>query len=338
MSKERLHKILARAGIASRRKCETMIREGLVTINGRLAQIGDQAEMGKDSIKVNGKLLVHLKAPTLYLAFYKPRGVISTLSDPENRPTLAEYLKKLTTRVYPVGRLDFNSEGLIILTNDGNFAEKLQKMNNLPRVYHAKVKGHPDSTTLGRLESGMRMEDRFVKPHSIRVVEDFANKTRIELVFLDSGVIDVKGYLERKGFLVDRLIRTAIGQVTLKDLVPGQYRILRESQAQAMVEHPELGLQKIKFENEKAAGLTPIREKRLQEAREKQEIKDARHKLRATPGSSATNSAPKARFRFKSTYIATPSKSPNYSPNLSKNKPKMSSESRFKSGRRIKKR
>src|ERR1700735_429375 len=113
MAKERVQKILARAGLASRRKAEELIIEGVVTINGKIAVLGDQAEWGEDSIKVRGKLLHSTEAP-IYLSFYKPKGVISMFGDPEGRPSLEGYLGSIHKRLFPVGRLDFNSEGLLL--------------------------------------------------------------------------------------------------------------------------------------------------------------------------------------------------------------------------------
>ncbi|HLD99971.1 MAG TPA: pseudouridine synthase [Bdellovibrionota bacterium] len=249
--KERVQKILAKAGLASRRKAEELIQEGLVTINGKIAQLGDKAEMGKDSIKVKGKLLQQLEPP-VYLAFNKPKGVISMLSDPQGRSTLADFLSKVHARVFPIGRLDFNSEGLLLLTNDGKFAQDLQQRDTVPRVYQAKVKGHPEPDALDRLSRGMRLGHRHIKPHSVRLVNDFANKAVVELVFLDSGAIDVKTLLETKGFLVDRIVRTAIGHITLKGLLPGRFKYLKSTQTQALLDQPELGMRRLKQEAEEA--------------------------------------------------------------------------------------
>lgn len=242
MAQERVQKILAQAGIASRRKAEEMIQEGLVTINGKLAKLGDKADLETDSIKISGKLLRTKEAP-VYLAVYKPKAVISALSDPEGRPTLMDVLgAKVKARVYPIGRLDFMSEGLILMTNDGAFAEKLQKMEGVPRVYHIKVRGRPDASMIGRLEKGARLGNRLVKPHSIRLAEELANKVRIEMVLTDSGAVDIKTLFEQKGFLVESIRRTAIGQITLRGLEPGRFRFLKASQVEALLTHPELGL------------------------------------------------------------------------------------------------
>lgn len=254
MAAERVQKILAQAGIASRRKAEEMIQEGLVTINGKVAQLGDKAEWGKDAIKVKGKLL--RQAETLvYLAFNKPRGVISMLADPEGRATLADFLHKVHERVFPVGRLDFNSEGLILLTNDGAFAEKVQKSSSIPRVYHVKIKGHPDREMLSRLERGMRQGSKLLKPFSVRLVQKLNQKAVVEIIVMGAGAFDLKTLFETKGFLVEKITRTAIGHLTLKDTSPGEFRLLKASQAEALLTQPELGMRRIEFEKQGARDL-----------------------------------------------------------------------------------
>ncbi len=254
MAIERVQKILAKAGIASRRKAEEMIQEGLVTINGKVAQIGDKADLNEDSIKVAGKLLQGAEAP-VYMAFYKPKGVISMLADPEGRATLKDFLTKVKTRVYPIGRLDFNSEGLIILTNDGEFTEALQKRDDIARVYHIKVKGHPEASRLNDLGRGAKVGEKTIKPHSVRLVEELDAKSKIEVVILGSGAVDVKGLCETKGFLVEKVVRTAIGHLTLKGLAPGEFRYLKPSQAKSILDQPELGMRKIA--EDAARGPTP---------------------------------------------------------------------------------
>ncbi|NCA17897.1 MAG: rRNA pseudouridine synthase, partial [Betaproteobacteria bacterium] len=126
MAKERVQKILAKAGIASRRKAEELITMGEVTINGQVAKLGDQAEWGVDAVKVNGKLITATEQP-VYLAFYKPKNVICAMEDPQGRPALAPYFVRVLARIYPIGRLDFTSEGLVLLTNDGAITEKIAK-------------------------------------------------------------------------------------------------------------------------------------------------------------------------------------------------------------------
>lgn len=272
MATERVQKILAQAGIASRRKAEELIEAGLVTINGKTAKLGDKALRGKDAIKVQGKLLQQPQS-LVYVAFHKPKGVISALSDPmDGRPTLTDYLSKMKTRLFPVGRLDFMSEGLILLTNDGEFADQVQKRDDIPRVYSVKVKGHPSDEALANLAKGARVgEDRkrLVKPYSIRVVQALESKSIVEVITLGSGVFDLKSLFAVKGFLVDKIVRTAIGHITLKALPPGHYRFLKSSQVQALLEQPELGMKKIERDQAKTARAprkpTPVIKPRKQE-------------------------------------------------------------------------
>jgi pseudouridine synthase len=237
---ERIQKILARAGIASRRKCEELITEGSVTVNGKAVKLGDKAIPGVDAIKVNGKLLQSAGDP-VYLAFYKPRAVISMLVDNENRPNLSEYLTKIRERVFPIGRLDFNSEGLILLTNDGDFAEKIQKDELIPRVYTVKVKGIAGEDAIKALSKGARIDYQMVRPHSVRKLRELENKTQLQIVIKGGGAIDLRGLLEMKGLLVDKITRTAIGHVSTKSLAPGQFRQLTQAQAMKLLEQPELG-------------------------------------------------------------------------------------------------
>lgn len=253
LMEERLQKILARAGVASRRAAEDLIEQGEVTINGKVAKLGDKAKWGEDAIKVRGKLLQTMKAePPVYLAFHKPRGVLATLADTEGRPTLADYLKSVKTRVFPVGRLDFNSEGLIILTNDGNFAEKLQKHDDIPRFFHVKVKGHPTQADLDNLKKGAKIpipghidRTRMVRPHTVRVATQLENKSLIEVVMIGSAAADLRTLFEFKGFLVERTIRYGIGQISIRGVLPGAYKLLSASQVEALFDQPELGLEEL---------------------------------------------------------------------------------------------
>ena len=228
-------------------------------------QLGDKAEFGKDAIKVNGKLLQAVE-DKVYLAFYKPRAVISMLVDNENRPNLSDYLSKVRTRVFPIGRLDFNSEGLILLTNDGDFAEKLQKRDDIPRVYTIKVKGQVDAEAIRRLEKGARIDYRMVRPHSVRKLRELDNKTQLQIVIVGGGAVDIRALCEMKGLLVDKITRTAIGHITLKGLVPGHLRYLKPSQAEALVEQPELGLQLLEreIEDDKPKGQRNFHPKKAQ--------------------------------------------------------------------------
>lgn len=256
MSIERLQKILAQAGIASRRKAEEMIQEGQVTVNGKTAKIGDKADFAEDHIKVNGTLLRKLEDP-FYVVMNKPKGVISMMSDPEGRPTLADFLVKLKVHVNPIGRLDFNSDGLILLTNDGAIAEKIQKSDAFPRVYHVKVKGHITTEMVERLNRGMRAAHKFVKPMSVRIHEELNKKTKIEIAFLNAANVDVKAYFEEKGFLVEKITRTSIGHMTLHGLEPGAYRTVPKTKFEALIAQPELGVKALAFRHDKEREILP---------------------------------------------------------------------------------
>src|SRR6185437_10828998 len=251
MASERVQKLLAKAGIASRRKAEELIVEGLVTINGRVAQLGDQAEYGKDSIKVSGKLL-HSTEALAYLIFNKPKGVISMMGDPQGRVSLAEYFGQVKYRLFPVGRLDYNSEGLLVRTNDGAFAEKIQRRDDIVRVYHVKIGKHPTPEDIARLEKGGKAGERFFKPHSVRLAQEFTKKAMIEVTIVGSGAVDLKTYFETKGFQIERIIRVAFGHLRLGTLEPGKFRYLKGPQAMAILEQPELGMKRQEFEEEKS--------------------------------------------------------------------------------------
>ena len=166
MSEERIQRILARAGIASRRKAEELIREGRVTVNGQLAGIGDKADPAKDAIKVDGKRVHPHEGPYTYLLLNKPRGVMSTASDPQERQTVMDFVPPtLRKALVPVGRLDFDSEGLILLTDDGEFAQHVAHPRyGGSKTYEVKVKGEPSETALDRLREWILLEGKRTLP------------------------------------------------------------------------------------------------------------------------------------------------------------------------------
>lgn len=245
MAIERLQKILAQSGVTSRRKAEELIRDGQVTVNGKIAKLGDKAALGQDAIKVSGKLLRNTEAP-VYLAFNKPKGVICAMSDPNERPTLKAYFSKIHRRLFPAGLLDFNSEGLVLLTNDGGFVAKLQKCEQLPKTYLVKIKGHIDDKMVGRLQRGAMIEYRnkkvHVKPERVWVQKTLEKKTQLKILVMNAGEFDIKGLFEAKRLLVEKITRSSIGHITLKGIAPGEFRSLKASQVEALIKQPELGL------------------------------------------------------------------------------------------------
>ena len=159
MASERLQKIMAACGIASRRKAEEIIASGRVTLNGKVVvEQGTKADPGRDVICVDGKPLKS-RERLLYFLLNKPQGYVTTVSDPEGRPTVMEFLKKCPERVYPVGRLDYASEGLLLMTNDGALAQKLMKAgSHVPKTYLVKISGKPDKRAIERLRAGITIE------------------------------------------------------------------------------------------------------------------------------------------------------------------------------------
>ena len=177
LMEKRLQKILSEMGIASRRKSEELILEGRVTVNGQVATLGAKADAAKDHIKLNGKLLIRPE-PKVYLMFHKPRGVVTTLNDPEGRPTVKDFLKKVKYRVFPVGRLDYDSEGLLLLTNDGDFAQSLLHPSKKTfKTYLVKAKGEPDEAKIQKLRDGIKLMEGVTAPAKIKKLRKTENNT-----------------------------------------------------------------------------------------------------------------------------------------------------------------
>ncbi|GBD99224.1 ribosomal large subunit pseudouridine synthase B [bacterium BMS3Abin07] len=230
--RERLQKIIASAGIASRRKAEELIEEGRVTVNGRVAIIGTKADPLKDHVKVDGKLITARESP-VYLIFNKPVGVITTLSDPEGRPTIREYIGKVRQRVYPVGRLDYNSDGLIILTNDGVLANVIMHpKRKIPKKYLVKVRGIPDEIKLDKLRSGIRLEDGLTMPVVIKRtrLSRSGKNTWLGVTIHEGRNRQIRRMFEKIGHPVTKLRRVAIDGITLGALKPGEFRYLAEDE------------------------------------------------------------------------------------------------------------
>jgi pseudouridine synthase len=199
--------------------------EGRVSVNGEPArELGTKADLEKDDVRVDGVRVKAPKAP-VYLVLNKPRGVVTTRRDPENRPTVMS-LVPAVAGLFPVGRLDVTTEGLILLTNDGAFAERVSHPRyEVPRVYHAKVHRVPDAETLARLKRGVRVEGDFMAVDRVRVVQA-DNNAWVEVVLHEGKQHEVKRLLEAVGHPVSKLRRVAIGPVTARGLEPGQYRAL----------------------------------------------------------------------------------------------------------------
>lgn len=234
-NEERLQKVLARCGIASRRKAEMLILEGAVTVNGRpVTELGTKVDAAKDKIKVDGKLIFTEVEP-IYLVLYKPKGVISALSDPEGRNHIGNLLHDVRERVIPVGRLDYNSEGLMLLTNDGQLANQILKARELPKIYMVKVKGHPAKEDLDFLQRGIFTADGVVRVRSFGVEQSLKSKSWIKLEVVEGSKLDLRELLNHRGLLVDRIVRTAIGPISIIDLQPGEYRFVKRQDFETLL-------------------------------------------------------------------------------------------------------
>ncbi len=225
---ERLQKILAQAGVASRRKCEALIVAGEVAVNGRVVtELGAKADPQKDVITVRGKPIA--AQSKLYLMFHKPKGVITALSDPRGRPVVADYLKDVPARVYPVGRLDYDTEGLLLLTNDGELAYRLTHPRfQVAKTYHATVERVPHGSDLERLASGIRLEDGMTAPAEAEYVDvDPDGKwATISITIREGRNRQVRRMFEAIGHPVLRLKRVAFAGLKLEGLKRGKYRHL----------------------------------------------------------------------------------------------------------------
>lgn len=228
---ERLQKILAQAGLGSRRSCEELITKGFVKVNGRvIKKLGSKADPDEDAIVVNNRKIGIAKK--VYLILNKPKGYITSLNDPEGRPTVKDLIKGVPGRVYPVGRLDYDSEGLIFLTNDGELANRLMHPRyKVWKTYYVVVQGFPDSLQIKALEKGVVIEKVRSMPAKIKVLEKLANdQTSIYLDITEGKKHQVKNMLGTIGLPVRYLKRVKIGCIKLGDLPRGKYRNLKNDE------------------------------------------------------------------------------------------------------------
>jgi pseudouridine synthase len=229
-SKERVQKILARAGFGSRRTCEQLIRQGRVAVNGRLVQLGQKADPDRDRITVDGNPV--RTAPSFtYVVVHKPQGVISAERDDSGRLRTVRDLVPLPGHLYPVGRLDLNSEGLILLTDDGDLANLLTH----PRYEHTKeyyvdVEGHPEPETLRRWRRGIFLGGRRTAPARVTILAHEKHRTRLRVVLREGRKRQIRRVAAKLGHPVCKLVRVRIGPIQLGDLKPGHWRPLGEQE------------------------------------------------------------------------------------------------------------
>jgi 23S rRNA pseudouridine2605 synthase len=231
---ERLQKIIAAAGVSSRRKAEELITQGRVTVNGHtVTELGSKADLESDHIKVDGKLL---RGPErhVYILLNKPKGYVTTVSDPEGRPTVMDLVKHVNARIYPVGRLDWSSEGLLLMTNDGELAGKLtHASSHVPKTYLVKIAGQATQQEIEKLRRGIRigakpgaraLEQVFTAPAQIRLMKDATNPW-YEVTLIEGKNRQIRRMFEEVGHHVEKIKRVKYGPLTL-DVEPGKAREL----------------------------------------------------------------------------------------------------------------
>ena len=226
MAEERLQKILSRAGVASRRKAEQIMQEGRVTVNGAVvSELGSKADLERDHVKVDGKRL-RMPRHLITLALHKPMNVVTTVSDPEGRPTVMELVRGVKERVYPVGRLDYHSEGLLLLTNDGELANTLMSAaTHIPKTYLVKVTGTLTAEQEQAFREGIILGGRRTAPAGLKLMQRAANPW-YEVRLIEGRKNQIREMFKHFGRLVEKLKRVRIGFLDLGPLKPGEFRYL----------------------------------------------------------------------------------------------------------------
>ncbi len=223
---ERVQKLIAQAGIASRRKAEELIQQGRVTVNGRPIKLGDSARPNKDVIAVDGQRIAS-SSGKIYLALHKPRGFVTTMEDERGRKCVAQLVEDVPGRVYPVGRLDKDSEGLLIMTNDGNLANAVSHpKTHVAKTYRVTLRPGITEEQLIKLSTGIMLDGRMTAPAKARVLEQQPGRAVVEIVLYEGRNREIRRMCESMGLEVARLKRTAIGPVRLSMLPQGRHREL----------------------------------------------------------------------------------------------------------------
>ncbi|MBE6795266.1 MAG: rRNA pseudouridine synthase [Ruminococcaceae bacterium] len=232
MAQERLQKYLSECSVASRRKSEELIKAGKVKVNGRVAQIGDKIDTKKDTVTVNGKKVVAVKQK-YYIMLNKPRGYVTTMSDELGRKCVAELVQDVGAVVYPVGRLDRDSEGLLLLTNDGEFANAvMHPRKHVPKTYRVTVRSNINDAQIEKLENGIDIDGdgRETLPASVRVIEKSAARSVLEITIFEGRNRQIRKMCESVSLEVIRLKRNAVGSIKLGMLQPGKWRELTDDE------------------------------------------------------------------------------------------------------------
>ncbi len=231
--KQRLQKLLSQRGVASRRKAEALIRAGRVSVNGVPAQLGDQAELETDDIRIDGHPLPN-EQRSVYILLHKPRGYVTTLSDEKGRKTVSQLVKDCPCRVYPVGRLDMDSEGLLLLTNDGAFANRLMHPSGeVEKTYHVWVTGFFAGGE-AQLKEPITLDGYTIRPPGVRLLESQGDRARLEITIHEGRNRQIRRMCQAAGMTVTRLVRVREGTLSLGNLKSGSWRYLTEQERRAL--------------------------------------------------------------------------------------------------------
>ena len=235
---ERLQKIIARFGIASRRAAEQMMRDGRVSVNGMvIIQPGMKADPSRDEIRVDGGRISGDAVSRVYLILNKPKGYVVTLKDPQNRPIVTDLLRDVPERVFPVGRLDYDSEGLLLMSNDGDFSHMVQHPAfKIPKTYMVKVRGNLTKNNIEAIRKGAVLEDGSFKPIWATMEKSNRKSSWVELTIIEGRNRIIRRFFESMGYPVARLIRTSIGDIGLGELRSGEYRYMHKKEAESLIE------------------------------------------------------------------------------------------------------
>ncbi|MEN6422646.1 MAG: pseudouridine synthase [Smithella sp.] len=235
-----MQKIIATAGITSRRHAEELITQGRVSVNGVVVKkLGEKAEAAKDIIRIDGKI-ISIEKTKYYIALNKPSGFVTTLHDPQNRPTVADLIRDVPERVYPVGRLDYDSRGLLLLTNDGDFAQKIQHPRfQKPKIYKVKIQGHLSKEQLKQLSRGVKLDDGVFKPENLRVEKYNDKSSWLRLTLREGRNRIIRRGFEAIGYRVASLMREAIGDLKLGTLKEAEWRYLTKKEINMLLDNAE---------------------------------------------------------------------------------------------------
>ena len=234
--KIRLQKLIADCGIASRRKAEQLIAEGKVRVNGRIAEIGDKVDPVNDKITVGSRKLLPQTSRKVYIMLHKPRGFVTTMDDELGRKCVAELVSNVEQRVFPVGRLDRDSEGLLLMTNDGDFANRISHpRSHVSKTYRVTVRQQVTEEMLAKLSEGLMIDGQMTLPADVNLITKEANRNVMQITLYEGRNRQIRKMCEELGLEVMRLKRTAVGNVKLGMLKPGDWRDLSDDELRSLM-------------------------------------------------------------------------------------------------------